>query len=372
MSACLLLFWIGLSAASAQTGDPRRSQPAGEEGPAFEARLDAPSAPLRVGIAERPPFSLRGEDGTWQGLAVNLWRTAAEDLGFDYEFVELSEDGLIDAVADGRADVALPVYATSEAAERADLVFPFYTATLGVAEQPSNSFVDTVMNLFSWQFLRIILYLSVLLLIVGAIVWLLERRRNDDQFDRSWLKGLGDGFWWAGVTLTTIGYGDKAPRTTSGRAVAMLWMLIGLSVSAALTAAVVSATDIRSRSTDDLAAYVGKKTVGAVPGTGAFDYLDLSGKAPRRFDTLGAGLEAVADGEIDMFVHAAPALRFTAQGRGMNLDVSTTRAEPFFVTMAVRDDDALAETLERAVVTRATTSAWWSHVDRWIPEGRQR
>ena len=42
------------------------------------------------------------------------------------------------------------------------------------------------------------------------------------------------------MTLTTIGYGDKSPKTLLGRVVAMLWMLTGLAVSAALTAAVVT------------------------------------------------------------------------------------------------------------------------------------
>jgi voltage-gated potassium channel len=41
---------------------------------------------------------------------------------------------------------------------------------------------------------------------------------------------LGDGLWWAMVTLTTVGYGDLFPVTTAGRIVAVLLMFGGLAL----------------------------------------------------------------------------------------------------------------------------------------------
>ncbi|MBM3661687.1 MAG: hypothetical protein FJW94_02160 [Actinobacteria bacterium] len=48
----------------------------------------------------------------------------------------------------------------------------------------------------------------LLLVVVGHIVWLVERRTNDD-FPHSYLAGVWEGIWWAIVTMTTIGYGDR-------------------------------------------------------------------------------------------------------------------------------------------------------------------
>ena len=48
---------------------------------------------------------------------------------------------------------------------------------------------------------------------------------------------VGDGFWWAITTLTTVGYGDIYPTTTEGRFIA-----VGLMVSGICVLGVISAT----------------------------------------------------------------------------------------------------------------------------------
>jgi len=45
-----------------------------------------------------------------------------------------------------------------------------------------------------------------------------------------------DGFWWAWVTMTTVGYGDLVPTTFEGRLVGMLLILVGVGLFSLLTA----------------------------------------------------------------------------------------------------------------------------------------
>ena len=59
------------------------------------------------------------------------------------------------------------------------------------------------------------------------------------------VRNLGDGIWWALVTITTVGYGDITPVTTLGRVVASSLMLLGLGLIATITA-IVSAKFIQN------------------------------------------------------------------------------------------------------------------------------
>ena len=59
------------------------------------------------------------------------------------------------------------------------------------------------------------------------------------------VRHLGDGVWWALVTISTVGYGDITPVTTLGRVVASSLMLLGLGLIATITA-IVSAKFIQN------------------------------------------------------------------------------------------------------------------------------
>jgi voltage-gated potassium channel len=53
-------------------------------------------------------------------------------------------------------------------------------------------------------------------------------------------KTLWDGVWWAVVTVTTVGYGDLAPKTVGGRVIGMVLMFVGIAFLSLLTAAIAS------------------------------------------------------------------------------------------------------------------------------------
>lgn len=65
-------------------------------------------------------------------------------------------------------------------------------------------------------------YALLVLVVAGAGMTWIEGGRNEA------FRTFEDGAWWALVTLTTIGYGDKFPVTTSGRLLASVVMLFGV------------------------------------------------------------------------------------------------------------------------------------------------
>lgn len=326
---------------------------------------------LRVGVPERPPFAIQSRDGSWQGIAVDLWRMIAEENHLDFDLVRVPREQAIDALAAGRLDIVLAVNATPANEARVELLTPFYTSTLALVSKREIALGMVIRNILSADFMTVMVSLSLLLLIVGALVWLVERRHNSAQFHRRPLLGLGDGFWWAGVTLTTIGYGDKTPKSLLGRTIAMLWMLIGLGVSAALTATVISATNIEGNTGLAIPGDLEDRRVGAVGGSSAASYLYGEALAVEEFPSLTEAIEALRVDQIDAVAGGYAALRFAATSLS-NAILSTSSRDPHYITIAVAPPTTDAEReqlneLRAAVLRRITSDGWWRLVERYLP-----
>lgn len=63
---------------------------------------------------------------------------------------------------------------------------------------------------------------------------------NFEDSPESNIKNAGDAFWWAFVTMTTVGYGDKYPLSAEGRVIACILMTAGAGLFATLTGFVAS------------------------------------------------------------------------------------------------------------------------------------
>lgn len=54
------------------------------------------------------------------------------------------------------------------------------------------------------------------------------------------IQSLGDALWWVLATITTVGYGDRYPVTSSGRIIAAVVMVVGIGLIGVITASVAS------------------------------------------------------------------------------------------------------------------------------------
>lgn len=345
--------------------------PAWAQPPTGPQTLPLDNAELRVGIKQAPPFVIKGEDGQWSGLAVELWRRTAARTQTPYVLVEQPSPGaIIEAVSAGRIDVGVGALSVTPERERSiDFTLPYFNAGLGIATaRADRGVLTTLKRLLSWQFLSAVAVLVLVLLAVGVLIWALERRRNAEQFGGRASQGIGNGFWWSAVTMTTVGYGDKAPVTPAGRLVALVWMFVSVITVSGFTAAIASSFTVdqlssRIQGPADLPTV----RVGALAEAAAVAYLPELGVRPRRFATLEAAVQALGDGDIDAVVHDAPILRATlAEGGHHNLVVLDPLLRPEDYAFVVAQGSPLREQLNPALLEVIQGEDWAGLQARYI------
>jgi ABC-type amino acid transport substrate-binding protein len=248
---------------------------------------------LMVATMVAPPFAMKTADGRWEGLGIELWQAIVQELGVEYELIEYNRIGqILEAFEKGELD-ALPALAVKASRENIlDLSHAYLRSGSAIAVPVvtsghsllhfSGHFVDRFVSL---EFLLLIGLLVLLSFAAGALVWLFEGRRNREMFGGGLPKGLGHGIWWAMVTMTTVGYGDKAPKTFGGRIVALIWMFASIILVAGFTAAITASLTLgelsgKVRGLRDLHGV----RVGAVDQSGALNFLAQRGIAALPFD----------------------------------------------------------------------------------------
>ena len=75
-----------------------------------------------------------------------------------------------------------------------------------------------------------------LLIVIFAAIGVLQFETSPD----STIKTEGDAFWWAFVTVTTVGYGDKVPLSPEGRIIACILMAVGVGLFGTFTGFIAS------------------------------------------------------------------------------------------------------------------------------------
>jgi ABC-type amino acid transport substrate-binding protein len=327
--------------------------------------------PLKVGITEVPPFVMQDDEGQWEGISIDLWQQVAEGIGRAYELVPLSFGELLTQVEAGDIDVA--VGALTMTAEREavfDFTHPFYQTGMSIAipSTPEKGVLTSLLGLISWEFVSVVISLGALLLGVGFVLWIFERKRNPEQFGGTPAQGIGSSFWWAAVTMTTVGYGDKAPTSLAGRIVALVWMFAGLIMVASFTAAITSSLTISSlqsqiQGPDDLQ----RANVATIANTASEQYLRDQRIRHQLYPDLTAAMESVANGETEAVVYDRALLQYRNLQMGENrLTLLSGTFQKQLYGLALPSGSPLREAISEQILNVTGANAWQENVLRYL------
>jgi polar amino acid transport system substrate-binding protein len=335
---------------------------------------------LIVGIYSAPPFNIRQPDGSWTGIAVDLWKEIASDLNVDFQFKEITVATRFEGLMNGWFDVCIgPITITAEREEQIDFTHTFFTSGLRVATRTSSSVTDSnfllplLRQLLSGQVLKLVLLIFSILCIAAILVWLCEHRKNAAHFGGQGrkLSGIGSALWWSAVTMTGVGYGDLYPRTLIGRVVAVAWMFSSLVLVAVFTATMASmltAEKLGVQKTIQKPEDLRGLSIGTAANTTATQYAETN---HLNFRTLPGDqlLPALRDGKFDAVINDAPILLYETHARYPNqLTVLPIHLDEEFYGFGVKEGSSLRESINRSLLRRLADPHWSEILRQYLGE----
>ncbi len=355
---CATILLFSLSIARAEPVDPAAALPS------------QPAGKLVVGTVPVPPFIIKNADGTWGGISMDLWKEVARRLKLDYEVREMVAADLGDPAKMAAVDVFVSLNVSVDREATMDLTHAFYSTGLAIAVAPKDNggLLATLGAIFTAKFARLIAALMAVLLGIGVLMWLAERRRNEQQFGGSAAHGIGAGLWWSAVTMTTVGYGDKSPVTFFGRVLGLFWMFAAILIISSFTASIASALTV-----NQLASAVSgpgdlpKVKVGTVDPSQGARYLVRRQIKFKGYKNAAEAIDGLANGEVDAIVYEAPILQYQIKNRpDAGLQVLDGTFDNHGYALALKQGSALREAVNLALLQYIASDDWSNVLAKYL------
>ncbi|MCZ4317476.1 transporter substrate-binding domain-containing protein [Aequorivita viscosa] len=325
---------------------------------------------IRVGYAGSAPFVIQGESE--DGIVFDIWKEIAFDLNLKYTLLEYaSVEAGIEAAKNNEIDILLgPTTINEERAAEISFSQPYYNTEMAIlAPVQELSIWEKASPIFSETFLFAVFGLLLILTIVGFLFWLVEGRKYKEDYGMHIHQGIGSGIWLAIVTMTTVGYGDYAPRTSAGRVVMGSWMIISLILATTFVAGIATTLSLTARDNKTITSMQqldGKKV--AVP-----DYNKIMDRVrnvdgqPIPVKTVSEGYDMLLNKKVDALIYDEIPLEYIfAEKEKDNYVLSKKKIEPQYYGFVFPVGSKLKRKVDLEIIHLQDTKEIQHIVEDWI------
>ena len=175
-------------------------------------------------------------------------------------------------------------------------------------------------------------------------------------------------FYFCLVTLTTVGYGDKAPVSAGGRVVGLVSMFVTIITIFGFTAAIASRVTVNQLQTRVAGAGdLPRVETAVVEATSGEQWLVGEGLNYRTYPNLEKAMRAVVLGEVDALVSDAPVMRYMLREREASQVLvlpKLVREESY--AFAVANGSQLREPIDQAMLEILPSEEWRKVLNRYL------
>jgi polar amino acid transport system substrate-binding protein len=361
---------------------PALGQPSSVTNPGADvgASKDVTRRTLKVAVMNGPPWCMKDEDGHWTGMTIELLRELAEELHFDYDFVESDLAGVQDLLQKKEVDLSGAGLAiTSEREAKFDFSDPYcvFNQTVAVNANQQPTLFDVLRTTFlSWGFLEIVLLLIGVTLFGALIFWILEQKGDSEYYAQKDKNAFARSLLWSVMVLAgrdmphSIGWDAHPPKTIWARSFGVAWMMTGILLLSLFTAGAASLLTSRQMqsivsSQEDLR----RVRCATVKGAAAQAYMDRHHIKYTTYENDKDLLNALVARKIDAVVFASVPLSYYAKTSFANkIVVLNFSLRHDFVAVAMPPGSPLRKAVNAAILHTLESKRWQTIMSKYVTE----
>ena len=330
--------------------------------------LTAEESELIVGVADFPPLVMETEDGL-QGFDIDIWNRLALEIGHDSSFLVMPFGELIEAVETGEVDAAMAGISLQRDRDLVmDFSYPYMSSGLRIltSVEEKSAWLNLLRSLTTAAQLKVLGSLVAFVLLCSHILYAAERGSAD--ISQQYFPGIFQATWCILATITTVGYGDIAPRRWLGRLVSAVVMLFGIAFFG-VALAQLSAGLLEQALKSDISGPqdLSGRRVATVSGTTSVDAAIRLGARLREVERIEEAYRLLDSKEVDAVLFDAPPLmRYAMETRNDTVTVVGPLIEQQDYGIAFPAGSELRESVNRALLRLKESGTYDLIYNQWF------